>query len=144
LNNSWNDALISIHPEHADAILAGKKTIELRRRLPHLKPDIDLWIYATMPTGAVVGWTTVKMIVRAHPDTIWEHYKKSTGLKRKAFYDYFDGASDAFAVVLGSTRRVKPITIQVLRSKLPNFYVPQVVRILKGNEVTALGRLASK
>src|SRR4051794_32919901 len=43
------DAIISIHPSYADAILAGEKTIELRRRIPNISQGARLWIYATRP-----------------------------------------------------------------------------------------------
>jgi predicted transcriptional regulator len=50
-----SDALISIRPGYANAILDGTKTIELRRRVPELVSGTRLWIYATRPTAAVVG-----------------------------------------------------------------------------------------
>ena len=53
------DAIISIHPDYADAIFAGKKTIELRRRIPEVPSGTRLWIYATRPTGAIIGFVTI-------------------------------------------------------------------------------------
>jgi hypothetical protein len=62
-----SDAIISIHPGYADAILDGTKTIELRRRVPELANGTRFWIYATRPTAAVVGVATISDVKRAHP-----------------------------------------------------------------------------
>lgn len=44
--------LISIQPQYADMILAGKKNIELRKQLP---PTDRLYIYETAPVKKVVA-----------------------------------------------------------------------------------------
>jgi predicted transcriptional regulator len=86
------DAIISIHPDYADAILAGTKTIELRRRLPELPPGMRLWIYATRPTGAVVGFVTIEEVARAHPATIWKKHHTGTSVDYASFKAYFNGS----------------------------------------------------
>jgi predicted transcriptional regulator len=52
--------LISIHPRHSQNILAGRKSIELRKRPFKQKdgsPVFDhLLIYETHPTAAIVGY----------------------------------------------------------------------------------------
>jgi hypothetical protein len=78
------DAIISIHPGYADAILAGTKTIELRRRVPKLTTGSQLWIYATRPTGAVIGVVTVQDVTKAHPMTIWKKHRSGARGKRAA------------------------------------------------------------
>lgn len=51
---SMTDAVFSIKPYFADAILDGSKTVELRKVAPK-KPIERVWIYATAPVMRIVG-----------------------------------------------------------------------------------------
>ena len=115
------DAIISIHPDYADAILAGKKTIELRRRIPEVPSGTRLWIYATRPTGAIIGFVTIRDVARAHPATIWKKHRSGTGVDHASFKAYFNGAKEAVAILLAAARRVSPITIEELREIRDSF-----------------------
>ena len=90
-----SDAIISIHPEYATAILDGTKTIELRRRIPSLGQGARLWIYATRPTAAIVGIATIASVSRAHPRTIWQKHRSATGVDYASFTEYFAGTTEA-------------------------------------------------
>jgi predicted transcriptional regulator len=138
------DAIISIHPGYADAILAGTKTIELRRRVPKLTTGSLLWIYATRPTGAVVGVVTVQDVAKAHPTTIWKKHRNGTGVDHEAFRAYFEGTQEAVAILLTAARRVGPITIEQLRRIRDRFHPPQVMIRLTASESRALSKLAGK
>jgi len=135
------DAIISIHPDYADAILSGTKTIELRRRIPDVPPGTRLWIYATRPTGAVIGLATIQGIARANPVTIWRKHRKRTGLDYTSFKAYFDGSQMAVAILLTAVRRVGPITIGQLREIRDNFHPPQVLLRLTVSEAVKLRKL---
>lgn len=136
------DAIISIHPSYADAILAGKKTIELRRRIQDLPSGTRLWIYATRPTGAVVGFVTIREVTRAHPRTIWNKHRNGSGVDHASFKAYFNGAQQGVAILLGAARRVAPITIDELRGIRARFHPPQVLTRLTAAEAKALRKLA--
>jgi predicted transcriptional regulator len=138
------DAIISIHPTYADAILAGEKTIELRRRIPELASGTRLWIYATRPTGAIVGVATIQDVARAHPATIWKKHRNGTGVDHASFQAYFDGAQEAVAILLAAVRRIEPITIDQLRGIRDSFHPPQVLIRLTVSEGKALRKLAGK
>lgn len=57
------EVLLSIRCEHVDDILAGFKGWEFRRRAA-LQPGSRVWMYATAPTAAVLGWFEVGRVVR--------------------------------------------------------------------------------
>lgn len=139
-----SDALISIRPGYADAILDGTKTIELRRRIPELANGTRLWIYATRPTAAVVGVATISDVNRAHPRTIWRKHRDGAGVDHASFMVYFKGAQEAVAILLAAAKRVGPITIEELREIRDRFHPPQVVLHLTNAEARALQRLATK
>lgn len=136
------DAIISIRSDYANAILAGTKTIELRRRIPELPAGTRLWIYATRPTGAVVGFVTIQGVARARPATIWRKHRTRTGVDHAAFKAYFNGSQVAIAIVLAAARRVVPITIEQLRGVRGGFHPPQVAMRLTAPETKALRNLA--
>ncbi len=138
------EALISIHPAYADAILAGKKTIELRRRIPELASGTRLWIYATRPTAAVVGFVTIQEVARGHPKTIWKKHRNGTGVDHASFRAYFNGAEEGIAILLEAAQRVGPITIHQLRQIRDSFHPPQVLIRLTAAEAKALRKLAKK
>lgn len=50
------DIMLSIHPRHADAILDGCKTVEVRTTLPlKIWRDEKIYLYATSPIQKVIG-----------------------------------------------------------------------------------------
>jgi predicted transcriptional regulator len=136
------DALISIRPQYADAILSGQKTIELRRRIPKLASGTTLWIYATRPTGAVIGVATIQDVARGRPATIWKRHRTEVGVDYASFKAYFEGAQEAVAILLEVARRVGPITIDQLREIRDCFHPPQVLTRLTKSEANALRQLA--
>lgn len=138
------DAIISIHPDYADAILAGEKTIELRRRVPKLTNGSRLWIYATQPMGAVVGVVTIRDVAKASPSTIWRRHRGGAGVDHASFKAYFKGAQEAVAILLTAAERVGPITVKQLRKIRDRFHPPQVLLRLTDTEAQALYRLAKK
>jgi predicted transcriptional regulator len=137
------DAIISIHPCYADAILAGEKTIELRRRVPKLTSGSRLWIYATRPMGAVIGVVTIREVAKAAPSTIWRRHRSGAGVDHASFKAYFKGAHEAVAILLTAAERVSPITIEQLRKIRNRFHPPQVLLRLTDSEAQALHRLAT-
>lgn len=136
------DAIISIHPEYAAAILDGTKTIELRRRIPSLGKGTRLWIYATRPMAAVVGVAIIADVSRAHPRTIWQKHRNGTGVDYASFAEYFAGATEAVAILLAAVKQVHPVTLGELRRVRAGFHPPQVLVRLTSTEAKALEKLA--
>jgi predicted transcriptional regulator len=136
------DAIISIHPGYAEAILTGKKTVELRRRVPALLSGSRLWIYATRPTAAVVGFVTIQKVSKADPATIWREHHHNAGIDLAAFQTYFEGTHEAVAILLAAAKRVGPITVEQLKMVRDSFHPPQTVVRLTNSEASSLRRMA--
>lgn len=142
--NSGNDAIISIHPHHAYAILDGAKTIELRRRIPPLSVGTRLWIYATRPVGAVIGVATVERIVRDDPAQIWLEFGDQSGIDRADFDSYFDGSNVAIGLLLVDAKRnAEQVAIEQLRCLRHGFHPPQVMMSLSNHEAATLHQMAN-
>jgi predicted transcriptional regulator len=136
------DALISIHRGYADAILAGTKTVELRRKLPDMPVGTRLWIYATRPTAAVIGFATIQGIQRSTPNAIWRRHRVESGLLYRRYSEYFEGTQEAIAILIAAARRIGPITLDQLREIRGGFHPPQVITWLSAHESRSLREIA--
>lgn len=81
-------ALMSIHPEYADAIVAGTKKVEFRKR-PIAGDVTHVLVYATAPVSAVVGAFTVTGQDTHEPRKLWRLFKKVAGISKSGFFAYY-------------------------------------------------------
>ena len=127
-------ALLSIHPRHAEAILDGDKTVELRRtRLPE---DVShVVVYATSPVQTVLGWFEVESVERDRPWRLWEKHGSATGITRKEFRSYFQGAVEGTAI---SVRRVVALKEPVALSSVWESVPPQSFCYLDSSRAEAM------
>lgn len=136
-----SNAIISIRPEYAALIASGEKTVELRRRVPAVAAGTRLWIYATLPLGAVIGTALVHKVVRGAPTTIWNDWREEANVTRAVYREYFSGAAEAVALVLRDGRHVGPISLSDLRLSWGEFHPPQVMSLLTASESQVLAKL---
>lgn len=106
-----NAILMSIHKEHADAILAGTKRWELRKVQPI---ELVERIYMNVTGGVgVVGCFDVDFIYRDTPAEVWRHVSDSSGITKKRFDAYYGGSKwgTAFRVdnPIAFEQPVKPV-----------------------------------
>ena len=118
--------LISLEERHANRILEGTKTVELRRRPMHVAIGATVWIYVKMPVGNLVGCAKVTGVHTLAPSTLWNRFGAESGLQRQEFFEYFSGLRRAFALRLGEpTRLASPIPLEALRGVSRGFHPPQ-------------------
>lgn len=95
---------MSIHPEFADAILDGTKTIEFRRR--PLAEDIESGlIYSTSPIKAITGEFAIVEQVIYCPQYMWAKFGHQGGIDRKRFFAYFKDTPQAAGIIIEKARR---------------------------------------
>lgn len=98
-------ALMSIHPEYAEALLDGRKKVELRKS--RFASDIShILIYATSPVQRVLGWARASHVEVDSPTRIWETHKEHAGIKRRAYRAYFQGHRRATAIHIADPQRM--------------------------------------
>lgn len=130
--------LISLEPRHAENILSGKKTVELRRRRPNVQPGTLLWLYSKMPVGSIVGHATIKKIYEDSPDKLWRRFRSEVGVTRDEFFSYFYCRDMAVALQLENTAALPaPITLHRLREMDERFQPPQFFARLSGDGIAA-------
>lgn len=113
-------ALLSIHPQHAQAILEGRKTVEFRKR--RIDDSIRIVVlYATAPTKKVVGFFYLGAQDTGSPTEIWERHRAQGGIPRTLFRDYYSGTATAVAMVISqAVALAHPVDLRrVARGRTP-------------------------
>ena len=96
--------LLSVKPEYADKIFSGIKKFEFRRHVSSEKVE-KIIIYSSAPVKKVIGEVAVVDVLSMKKSPLWEVTKKSAGISREKFREYFKDASIAYAYVLGDTTK---------------------------------------
>jgi predicted transcriptional regulator len=121
--------LISVRPQFMFQLLAGNKTVELRRRCVRVSPGTRVWIYGTLPVGRVVGLGEVESVEIKSPTTIWKRFGQQSGITRQGFFQYFDGTSLGCAIVFSKVVPLgRELGLAELRNQLGDFTPPQFFR----------------
>lgn len=130
--------LLSIHPRHASAILAGSKSVELRRTRPAIEPGQPIAIYATAPTSSVVATCRVEKITTGAPDDVQAQLQPQAGVSGREYANYFRGARLAVGIHVRDVRRLEEhVELEHLR-KQTRFFPPQTWHFL---DASGLDRL---
>lgn len=137
-----SDVIISIRPNFAEAIFSGAKTTELRRRIPQIPVGTRLWIYATKPTGAVLGFARVDGVVSGSLEEIWVASVGQAGVSRAEFDDYFAGSEKGVALQLVDVQQGQPVSIANLKAIRPRFHPPQTIVRISDSESEVLNEMA--
>ncbi len=128
--------VLSIRESHAQNILAGRKTVELRRVRSKLEKGDVVLIYAPRPVMALVGGFVVKEVIVAQPGHLWRQVGSVSGLTKHQFTHYYSGASVAFGICIDTPWRLdKPVSLAVLKRCWSRFTPPQCFRYLGAKEM---------
>lgn len=118
---------MSLHPEFAERILDGSKTVEFRRARP-AAPFRYVAIYATQPVQLVVGFFRVGALDSDNPEALWRRYKHVAGVDAARFRNYFATRLTGHAIPVDTVYRlVSPVPLTRL---LPSGRPPQSFQYL--------------
>ncbi len=91
---------MSIHPVYATAIMSGQKTVEFRKR--RLADDITtVWVYATAPVQAVVGWFQIEEVIEDSPASLWRQFGEVGCINRSEFDKYYKAHTSGVGIRIG-------------------------------------------
>jgi predicted transcriptional regulator len=126
------DLVVAIHPQHAERILNGTKTVELRSRFPDVEEGTRVYLYATAPISAVVGGFQVAGIETGTPEQIWERNSKELSITIDEFRAYANGQPKLKAIQIRQPFRLsKPVSRAELRAMPEAFATPQGTSYLR-------------
>lgn len=119
-------ALLSIEPRWADAILSGGKAFEFRRTPPTLDVPFYVLLFATEPTGAIVGQARIDRVVEKDVPTLVAETVPETPHSSEEVTEYFSGKDVGAALHVEKTETFdSPIDRPTIESAIPGFTAPQ-------------------
>jgi len=124
--------LLSVRPVFVEKLLAGTKTVELRRIRPRVETGQSVLIYGTSPRMALLAHATVHMIEVAEPPMLWERVREAAGLTWNEYRRYFRGTKQAVGIWLTDVIALdRQLSLYELRERWPWFQPPQSFRFLE-------------
>ena len=117
--------VLSLKPWFAEAILAGAKTVEVRRVMPRITVPTLALLYASGSERALVGTCVVRTVARFPADELWRRHGADTALSRPEFDAYLEGRDCGVALLLERPEPLAaPIPLHTLR-QVHGFRPPQ-------------------
>ena len=97
--------LLSIKPRYVEQILAGRKQVEYRKRIPQEDGVRQVLIYASHPLKKVVAEFTVGDYITDTLELLWEQTHEIGGIAKEEFDDYFEGKTVGYAYRIENLQR---------------------------------------
>ncbi|MFH1095837.1 MAG: hypothetical protein V1728_06480 [Candidatus Micrarchaeota archaeon] len=91
--------LISIQPQFCELIRQGKKTVELRKRVPKHACKFAI-VYESFPTKSASFLIKIKKIESAPTPVIWERYRTRCAVSKEFFESYYQGSKQSVAILI--------------------------------------------
>jgi predicted transcriptional regulator len=89
---------MSINPQYVQAIEAGDKLIEFRKKNFSKKTKYVL-IYETAPSKALVGYFEIKDIDIGTPSELWEKHSNIGNITRDEYFNYYCNSDVAVGIL---------------------------------------------
>lgn len=135
MKNTLIDAILSIKPIYADAILNGTKTVEFRKKV--FKKEVErIFIYSSSPTKLIVGYFTFKQIVEDTPENLWHQFQKIGGINKKDFFEYYKDSEKGFCLIIDKVVKLETEIDPI--GFLENFTAPQSYIYLENKKIRQL------
>jgi len=127
--------ILAIRPEFVEAIFAGRKRFELRRRRPCIDRGEIVYMYCTAPRQAIVGQFICREVHGGSPEELWRRFGGSSSLSQDGFWAYFGGVERGYALEIDQVRRwEEPLGLEAIRRMTPRFWPPQFHRRVSPDE----------
>jgi predicted transcriptional regulator len=135
MKNTLIDAILSIKPIYAEAIISGRKKVEFRKKV--FKKDVErIFIYSSSPTKMIIGYFTFTTIIEDSPEKLWEKYHNVGGISKDDFFNYYENVEKGFCIIIDIVvkfrTRIDPINL------IENFTAPQSYIYLENKKMRQL------
>lgn len=91
--------VLSLKPTHAQAIIDGQKTVEIRRRFSNRWEGRQAAIYSC-GSGTLLGTADIERVVAGPPEEIWHRFGSEVRCEKAEFDGYVSGCDRVFALRL--------------------------------------------
>ena len=118
--------ILSLKPRFAEAILAGVKTVELRRTEPKIVVPTRALLYSASPVRALLGTCIITNVRSADLPVLWREHGSRSDLSYSEFQQYFKGVEAGTALTLTEPAAFsRRVPLQDLRARPRGFRPPQ-------------------
>lgn len=98
------NVILSIKPDFANAIFAGKKKVEFRKTL--FKKDVEkIFVYSSSPIKKIIGYFTFNDIVEKPPQQLWEQFHEVGAIDEESFFKYFENRETGFSICIDNIEK---------------------------------------
>ena len=104
MKDTLTNVILSIKPVYADAIMAGVKKVEFRKKI-FKRPVDKIYVYSSSPEKKIIGYFTIHSIVEDTPSNLWETFKKVGGIAKDAFFEYYKDTEKGFSIKIDKFER---------------------------------------
>lgn len=118
-------AIISIKPVYANQILAGTKTIELRKSSMGLAAKDVVLVYSSAPEQFLSFWFRIRKLETLPVAEMWKRHADRLGIGRDDYDAYFAGAEAATGLHVGDLHRLDPVPLADIQRAVEGFAPPQ-------------------
>lgn len=130
--------VMSIHTRHANSIMRGEKTVELRKTRPLVEAGQPVALYATSPTRAVVATCVIDSVEVGDPRDLKDALLPRASVTGAEYDTYFASSRQAVALHLRDVVVLShPITLDSIRERRA-WHPPQTWHFLSAQGVAAL------
>lgn len=97
MKNTLTSVILSIKPIYAQAIIAGTKKVEFRKKI--FKREVEkIFIYSSMPKKMIIGYFTILEIIEDTPTNLWKEFNQVGGISEKDFFEYYKNVEKGFSI----------------------------------------------
>lgn len=97
MKNTLTSVILSIKPVYAQAIMAGTKKVEFRKKI--FKREVEkIFIYSSMPKKMIIGYFTILEIIEDTPANLWQKFNQVGGISEKDFFEYYKNADKGYSI----------------------------------------------
>lgn len=106
MKNTLTNVILSIKPIYAEAIMAGTKKVEFRKKI--FKREVEkIFIYSSMPKKMIIGYFTILEVIEDTPSNIWKEFKDVGGISEKDFFEYYKNTEKGFSIKIDKVVKFK-------------------------------------
>ncbi|WP_165076918.1 MULTISPECIES: ASCH domain-containing protein [unclassified Desulfovibrio] len=136
MNRFDSPVLISVKPHFSQLIADGKKTVELRKKIPANLIGRMVYIYSTRPDAKIIGFFEVKAVEYLPIEDLWLRVRAVACMNENDFFSYYSKKTTGYAIFFQEFVSLKkPISLCTLRKRKPGFIPPQNYHYINPDEL---------
>jgi predicted transcriptional regulator len=97
MKDTLTSVILSIKPIYAQAIMAGTKKVEFRKKI-FKKPIDKVFVYSSSPEKKIIGYFTIGEIIEDSPEKLWEKFNEVGGINKEDFFEYYKNSETGFSI----------------------------------------------